>query len=266
MVILRLPKIMRRQWQQQCEELLTPSSHSTIDQDTSRDSLFNLNRPGSHCPNCKQALKVWHNIPIISYIGLGGKCAWCKNPISWRYPAIELVTAIATAHLWFHLGVGWPLAACVFLLWSLICLTVIDIDHQLLPDNITIPLVWGGLIANYFGLLTTLESSVLGAVFGYLGFWLVFQIHFRLTGREGMGYGDFKLLAALGAWLGWELLPIIVLMSSVAGTIVAGILLISRKLDTRAPMSFGPFLAFAGWVALLWGDKIVTQYLMLFNF
>ncbi len=261
-VILRLPVMMHHQWRQQCAELLDP----TADQPVTPEDLLNLGHPASHCPTCKQPLKPWHNIPVISYIALGAKCAWCKAGISWRYPAIEIITSLATAHLAMEMGIGWPLLASLFLLWALICLAVIDFDHQLLPDSITIPLLWGGLLANYFALITTLESSLIGAVAGYLGFWLVYQIHFRITGREGLGYGDFKLLAALGAWLGWEMLPIIVLMASVAGTLVAVLLLISKNLDSRAPVSFGPFLTFAGWVALLWGQEITANYLGLFNF
>lgn len=266
-VILRLPVMLRNEWQQQCAELMGQEDILEAANDTGHQAArFNLSYPASHCPQCQQPLRAWHNIPIVSYIFLKGKCAWCKNKIPWRYPLIELLCAAATVHLAWHMGIGWPFAAALVLFWSLLCLTVIDIDHQLLPDNITIPLVWTGLLVNYFELFTTLNSALIGAVAGYLGFWLVFHAHHKLTGREGLGYGDFKLLAALGAWLGWEMLPMIVLAASITGTILSLSFMAFRGLDTRAPVSFGPFLAFGGWLALLWGHEITSGYLKLLNF
>lgn len=165
-----------------------------------------------------------------------------------------------------HFGISWKLLAALLLFWSLLCLTVIDIDHQLLPDNITVPLLWVGVLANYFGLFTTLESSVIGAIAGYLSFWIIFQVHYRLTGREGLGYGDFKLLGALGAWLGWEMLPLIVLLASLTGTVIALVMMVASKLKRRATISFGPYLALGGWIALIWGDAITGNYIQLLGF
>lgn len=265
-VILRLPVMLHNEWQLQCAELLGKEYAGNSEQNAQQSNRFNLSFPASHCPKCQHPLRAWHNIPILSYILLLGRCAWCKEKIPWRYPLVEILTAAATVHLAWHMGVGWPLVACLFLVWSLICLTAIDIDHQLLPDNITIPLVWAGLLVNYFGLITTLDSALIGAVAGYLGFWVVYHAHHKLTGREGLGYGDFKLLAALGAWLGWEMLPMIVLVASISGTTLSLMMMVSRKLDTRAPVSFGPFLAFGGWLALVWGHEITAGYLKLLNF
>ncbi len=263
--------MMHREWSQQCRELLALSgenqSKTEIEDDRQIEQAdFNLNFPASHCPQCEHPLKWWHNIPVISYLFLLGKCAFCKKTIPWRYPAIELITMLLSVHLWMHYGVGWQLAASLLLVWSLICLTVIDLDHQLLPDNITLPLVWVGLFCNLFGLFTTIESAVIGAIAGYMGFWLIFQIHFRITGKEGLGYGDFKLLAALGAWLGWELIPMIILFASLAGTLVAIAMMIVKSLKKENPISFGPFLAISGWLALLWGETITQTYMQLLQF
>ena len=265
-VILRLPVMLKQQWHQQCEEFLNHEQQGAATEHEAQPGVFSLNRPASHCPQCKQALKPWHNIPILSYIFLGARCAWCKNQIPWRYPLVELVTALGTVHLALHFGVNWQLAGALLLFWSLLCLTVIDIDHQLLPDNITIPLLWAGILANYFGLFTTLESAVIGAVAGYLCFWLIFQIHYRLTGREGLGYGDFKLLAALGAWLGWEMLPLIVLLASLTGPVISVAMMAFRKLKRRTAISFGPYLAMGGWIALVWGQTITGSYIQLLGF
>lgn len=173
---------------------------------------------------------------------------------------------VLSVQLWMHFGVTWQLAAALLLVWSLITLTMIDLDHQLLPDSITLPLVWLGLFANLFGLFTSIESSVIGAIAGYMGFWLIFQVHYRITGKEGLGYGDFKLLAALGAWLGWELLPMIILCASLVGTLVAVAMMAIRKLKRDNPISFGPFLAVSGWLALLWGEKITNAYMQFLQF
>ncbi len=261
-VILRLPVMLQNEWRRQCAELLEGPDGA----DDSPREVFNLSRPASRCPSCGAGLRAWHNIPIVSYLLLRGKCAACGTGIHWRYPVVELVTALATVHLGWHFGIGWPLVGALFLVWTLIALAVIDLDHQLLPDDLTLKLLWGGLIANLFGLFTTLESAVIGAIVGYLGFWLVYQVHYRLTGREGLGYGDFKLLAAFGAWLGWEMLPTVVLLSSLAGTLVAVGLMLLRGLDRRAAVSFGPFLALGGWATLLWGERITSGYLKLFAF
>ena len=262
-VILRLPLMLKRGWKQQCEEFLYPEKAEENDNTL---SLFTLNQPASHCPQCKNPLKPWHNIPILSYLFLGAKCAWCKVSIPWRYPFVELVTALGTVWLATHFGINWQLLGALVLFWTLVCLTGIDFDHQLLPDNITIPLLWLGLSANLFDLFTSLESAVIGALVGYLGFWLIFQIHFRITGKEGLGYGDFKLLAALGAWLGWELLPLIVLAASLSGTVVALVMMATKKMEGGMPISFGPYLAMGGLIALVWGKTITGSYIQILGF
>ena len=265
-VILRFPRMLKQQWHQQCEELLSQDQPTKTNKPTEKESSFNLNFPASHCPQCKNPLKLWHNIPLLSYVFLAGRCAWCKQPIPWRYPFVELVTALGTGYLAYKFGISWQLLGSLLLFWSLICLTGIDFDHQLLPDDITIPLVWAGLIANYFEVFTNLESAVIGAVAGYLGFWLIFQVHYRLTGRQGLGYGDFKLLGALGAWLGWQSLPLIILLASVAGTLVTLCMMGLGKIEGRAPISFGPYLALAGLVALLWGNQLTNSYVQILGF
>ena len=251
--------MLKKGWHDQCHEFLE------IESPAQQDTPFNLSFPHSQCPQCATPLKWWHNIPVFSYLLLKGKCAWCKCKISPRYPLIEIITIVGSIHLTTHFGIGWTLLAALILFWSLICLTGIDFDHHLLPDNITIPLVWLGLIVNNFGLFTDISSALIGAVGGYLSFWLLFQIHYRLTGREGLGYGDFKLLAALGAWLGWQSLPLIVLLSSLVGLMVALPLMIVGKLSTGKPISYGPFLAIAGWVALVWGETLTSHYLHILN-
>ena len=257
-VILRLPVMLQNAWQRQCAEL---QGNPPDEQEE-----FNLSKPASRCPGCGTPIRPWQNIPVLSYLALRGRCAACGTSIHWRYPAVELVTALTTVHLTLHFGISWQLLGALGLVWSLIALTMIDFDHQLLPDSITLPLLWAGLLANLFNLFTPIESAVIGAIAGYLGFWVVYQVHYRLTGREGLGYGDFKLLAALGAWLGWEMLPMVVLLSSLAGTTIALGLMLFRDLDRRSAVSFGPFLALGGWATLLWGDLISANYLQLFDF
>ncbi len=264
--------MMMREWHQQCRELLgSDADQSTADSgevSTGNENTdhFNLNFPASHCPQCQHPLKWWHNIPVVSFIFLAGRCAFCRKTIPWRYPAVELVTFASSIHLWMHFGATWQLCAALLLVWSLICLTMIDLDHQLLPDNITLPLLWFGLLVNLFGTFSPIESAVIGAIAGYMSFWIIFQVHFRITGKEGLGYGDFKLLAAFGAWLGWELLPMIVLFASLTGTVVALILMLVKKFKRDKPISFGPFLAFGGWLALLWGNTITEKYFQLLAF
>lgn len=251
-VIYRLPVMMKREWQSQLEEFQgkEPSPQPT----------FNLMTPNSACPHCKHAIKAWQNIPVISYLFLKGQCAHCKTKISARYPAIELITAVLSGLVAWQSGFGYAALGLLFLTWALIALTVIDIDEQLLPDSITLPLLWLGLICNSFNLFTDLHSAVFGAVAGYLSLWSVFWLFKLLTGKEGMGYGDFKLLAALGAFFGWQALPVIILLSSVVGAIVgiAGILILGR--DKNIPIPFGPYLAAAGWIAALWGNQLSTAY------
>ncbi|RRJ83885.1 prepilin peptidase [Aestuariirhabdus litorea] len=259
-VIYRIPIMLQREWRQQCAELL---EQEVALADDGHPPRFNLITPNSHCPQCDKEIKPWENIPLVSYLLLGGKCSQCKTPISRRYPLVELATGLLTLLLAWELGLGWPLALACLLVWSLVSLTMIDIDHQLLPDNITLPLLWLGLLANCFGLFTNLNDAVIGAAAGYLSLWSVFWLFKLLTGKEGMGYGDFKLLAALGAWMGWQSLPLIILLSSVVGAVLGILMMVVQGRDRATPIPFGPYLAIAGFIALLYGDRITQSYLQL---
>jgi leader peptidase (prepilin peptidase)/N-methyltransferase len=252
-VIYRLPVIMQREWQQQCDEL--------NGLETKPDLPFTLSKPRSRCPKCNHEITALENIPVLSYIVLGGKCSECKTVISARYPLIEALTGLLSGIVAWHFGFGWACLGALLLTWSLITLSFIDIDHQLLPDSITLPLMWLGIIFSFFTVYTDLHASIIGAIAGYLSLWLVFHGFKIITGKEGMGYGDFKLLAALGAWLGWTLLPTIVLLSSLVGAIVGISLIIFRKHQRDIPIPFGPYLAAAGWIALIWGQQINVLYL-----
>lgn len=252
-VIYRLPVMMQREWQQQCDEL--------NGLETKPDLPFTLSKPRSRCPKCNHEITALENIPVLSYIVLGGKCSRCKTAISARYPLIEALTGLLSAIVAWHFGFDWACLGALLLTWSLITISFIDIDHQLLPDSITLPLMWLGIIFSFFTVYTDLHASVIGAIAGYLSLWLVFHGFKIVTGKEGMGYGDFKLLAALGAWLGWTLLPTIVLLSSFVGAVVGISLIVFRKHQRDIPIPFGPYLAAAGWIALMWGQQINVLYL-----
>ncbi|MDO3388378.1 A24 family peptidase [Gilvimarinus sp. SDUM040013] len=254
-VILRLPKQLQQQWTQDCCELL--------EQPAPTQEPFGLAFPNSHCPKCEAPIKPWHNIPVVSYLMLKGKCASCKASISLRYPVIEIATALLSVVVVNQLGFNWLSAAVLVFTWALINLTVIDFDTQLLPDSITLPLLWLGLIVNYYGLITDLPSAFWGAIFGYLSLWSVFWLFKLLTGKEGMGYGDFKLLAALGAWMGWQMLPLVIILSSLVGAAIGITLIVTKGRDKNIPIPFGPYLAIAGWIAMLWGSIITESYLQL---
>ncbi len=256
-VIHRLPVMMERQWKQDSETLLYPDKEpETVD-------TYNLVIPASACPECGHKIRPWENIPLLSYLLLKGRCASCQTCISPRYPIIELICSALTVFIGIQFGVTWQAVMFCLLGWSLLTLTMIDLDTQLLPDSITLPLVWLGLIANSFGLLVSLEDALWGAVAGYLSLWSVYWVFKLLTGKEGMGHGDFKLLAALGAWLGWMKLPLIILLSSLVGTIVAILLIVLKRQERSSPIPFGPFLAIAGLIALLWGNQLIQTYLQL---
>ena len=255
-VIYRLPLMMESRWRQDCCELLE------VDQGPTEVPLT-LSTPNSHCPHCKSPVKPWQNIPLISYLILGGKCGNCEAPISIRYPVVEISTAVLTVILGSHFDASWALLAAMFFTWALIALTMIDVDHQLLPDDITLPLLWLGLLVNIFGTFTTLQDAVIGAIFGYLILWAVYWLFKLLTGKEGMGYGDFKLLAALGAWLGWQALPIIILLSSLVGAVVGVALMIIKRRGKEIPIPFGPYLAAAGWISLIWGEQLMNRYMQI---
>ena len=264
-VIYRLPVMLEREWRQQCQELLAHDGQATSDE--APQEVFNLLRPRSRCPHCGTPVHAWQNVPVLSWLLLGGKCASCKASISIRYPLIELLTGLLSGLLVWHFGVSLEAAGALLLLWSLIALTVIDIDQQLLPDCITLPLLWLGISISLLQPATSalhfpdLRSSVIGAIVGYTSLWSVYWVFKLLTGKEGMGYGDFKLLAALGAWLGWQMLPLVILLSALTGAVtgVAMIILLGR--DRQLPIPFGPYLAVAGLIALLWGPQINNAYL-----
>ena len=254
-VIYRLPKMMESRWRSECTEFLA------LDTDEEPAPALSLSTPNSHCPHCGCGIKPWQNIPVLSYLALRGKCANCTTSISIRYPLVELATGLLTLALLSKFGLSPALGAAILLTWALITLTMIDIDHQLLPDDITLPLLWLGLIFNLQGTFVSLQDAVLGAIFGYLVLWSVYWLFKLITGKEGMGYGDFKLLAALGAWLGWQAIPMIILLSSVVGTLGGVALMLIRRQGKDVPISFGPYLAIAGWVSLLWGEQIMATYL-----
>ncbi|WP_435606105.1 prepilin peptidase [Pseudomonas knackmussii] len=258
-VIHRLPKMLQLDWEQQARETLG------LPQPEQRET-YNLILPNSHCPHCDHEIRPWENIPVVSYLALRGKCSSCKAPISARYPLIEVATALLSAFVAWHFGFTWQAGAMLLLSWGLLAMSMIDVDHQLLPDALVLPLLWLGLIVNAFGLFTSLSDALWGAVFGYLSLWTVFWVFKLVTGKEGMGYGDFKLLAMLGAWGGWQVLPLTILLSSLVGAVLGVIMLRLRNAESGTPIPFGPYLAIAGWIALLWGDQITTSYLQFAGF
>jgi leader peptidase (prepilin peptidase) / N-methyltransferase len=253
-VIYRLPVMMQKSWRKECSEYLE------LDFDSTLTEPFNLVLPLSRCPYCNMAIKPYHNIPVFSYLLLGGKCANCSNPISKRYPIIEALTAITSTIIAWHFGYSPQVGFALLLTWSLIALSFIDIDHHLLPDSITLPVLWLGLFLSIFDLFIGSHDSIIGAVAGYLTLWSVFHVFKLLTGKEGMGYGDFKLLSLFGAWLGWQSLPVIILLSSFVGAVIGISMIIFSKHDRNTPIPFGPYLAAAGWIALIWGQEINRLY------
>ena len=262
-VIYRVPVMLQRDWRQQCCEFLELDEKKfSKDDPTAKHKIFNLVKPDSHCPQCNAPVRAWQNIPILSYVLLRGKCAGCQKPISMRYPIIELVTGLLSGVVAWQFGATWLALAFLVLTWSLISLTMIDFDHQLLPDNITLPLLWLGLLVNALlpGTTVSAADAVLGAIIGYMSLWSLYWVFKMLTGKEGMGYGDFKLLAALGAWMGWQSLLLIVILSSLVGAIVGIALLLLRGRDRNIPIPFGPYLAGAGFIAMLWGDALNRLY------
>ena len=256
-VILRLPVMMENDWQQQCCELLNQDVPGYKKEKTS----FNLITPRSHCPICNHVISAIENIPLISYLFLKGKCSNCGNKISIRYPLIELVSALSVVTVAYFFGVSIQAFFAICLTWALITLAMIDFEHQLLPDDITQPLLWLGIIINLFNVFTDIESSVIGAIFGYSTLWSVYIIYKLISGKEGMGHGDFKLLAVLGAWFGWQSLPLIIIFSSLVGAVVGILLIIFKSHDRTTAIPFGPYLAIAGWISMLWGPYIISAYL-----
>ena len=264
-VIYRLPLMMQREWQSECRLLLEDEVTNKPTQANTSEP-FNLVKPNSTCPKCKTAIKPWQNIPIISWLILKGKCASCCNPISIRYPAVEAVTALLSLVVAYTFGATEQALLYIVITWALVALTFIDIDHMLLPDQLTLPLVWLALIAAVAGITITPSDAIMGAAFGYLSLWSVFWLFKLLTGKEGMGYGDFKLLALFGALLGWQSLLTIILLSSVVGAIIGIALLSIQGKDKATPIPFGPYLAIAGWITLLWGNQLQSAYFNLIGY
>jgi leader peptidase (prepilin peptidase)/N-methyltransferase len=256
-VIYRLPKMMQRE------------SDNYVAQESGKEiphpERYNLILPRSACPSCGHQITALENIPVFSYLIIGGKCTSCKAPISKRYPMIEAITGLLSAFMIWHFGSGLPGLGAMVFVWFLVAMTFIDADTQLLPDDLTLPLLWGGLLLNVFSTFTSLESAVIGATAGYLSLWSVYWLFKLATGKEGMGYGDFKLLAALGAWMGWSMLPLIILMSSAVGAIIGISMIVLGKLGKGKPIPFGPYLAIAGVIALVWGKTLTNQYLGMIN-
>jgi leader peptidase (prepilin peptidase)/N-methyltransferase len=254
-VIHRLPLMMEREWTAQCAELRgeVAPDHAPL----------NLSQPRSRCPACGQAISALQNIPLLSFLWLRGRCAACSARISWRYPLVELFCGLATAYCALHFGFSFAAAAAMLFVWLMIAATGIDFDTQLLPDSITLPLLWLGLLVNLIGGPVDLRSAVIGAIAGYLFLWSVYWMFRLVTGKEGMGYGDFKLLAAIGAWTGWQMLPLVVLLSSAIGAVVGISLIVFHKHGREVPIPFGPYLAGAGLIALFWGPALTQRYLAL---
>jgi len=268
-VIYRLPVMLDREWRAQATAIVTDGAAAA-----EAAPVFNLGTPRSACPACKAPITAWHNIPVVSWLMLRGRCTSCRTKISARYPIVELLTALLSSWVACHFGFGWPAACALLVTWSLIALTGIDIDHQLLPDNITLPLMWAGLLASVSigaaangtaahaaSLPVAPATAVIGAAAGYLSLWLVFHAFRLVTGKEGMGYGDFKLYAALGAWLGWKVLPLIILLAAATGAVLGIAMILIKGRDKSQPIPFGPYLAAAGWLAMMYGDSIITGYL-----
>jgi leader peptidase (prepilin peptidase)/N-methyltransferase len=253
-VIHRLPQMMAQDWKSQCRELLElPPADA--------EPAYNLITPRSCCPHCQQLIRWWENIPLLSYLRLRGRCAHCQNPISLRYPLVELTTMLLSLVVAWQLGAGLQAIFLILLTWALVALSLIDLDHQLLPDSITLPFLWLGLLLGIPGIFLSAEQALIGAATGYLSLWSFYWLFKLLTGKEGMGYGDFKLLALFGAWAGWSDVFVIILLSSMVGAIAGVGLILFKGHDRRVPIPFGPYIALAGWITLLWGDQITGRYL-----
>lgn len=258
-VTYRLPKMLMRDWRMQAREVLDLPEQADAEP-------FNLILPNSSCPHCGHEIKPWENIPLVSWLVLRGKCSGCKEAISIRYPLVELACGLFSAVIAWQFGVSWEALAMLVLTWGLLSMSLIDADHQILPDVLVLPLLWLGLILNSFGFFTSLSDALWGAVIGYMSLWSIFWLFKLITGKEGMGYGDFKLLALIGAWGGWQVLPLTILLSSVLGAVIGIIILRLQRNGYNKPIPFGPYLAAAGWLALIWGEQITSRYLHIAGF
>ncbi|MNJ12897.1 Type 4 prepilin-like protein leader peptide-processing enzyme [compost metagenome] len=255
-LVHRLPIMLQRQWQAEAREVLGLPAEAEPER-------YDLCLPASQCPQCGHRIRPWENIPVLSYLLLRGRCSSCRSAISVRYPLVELGCAMLTGFAAWHLGASAGALALMVLTWGLLAMSLIDIEHRLLPDALVFPLLWLGLIVNAFDVFVPLEDALWGAVAGYLSLWSVFWLFKLITGKEGMGYGDFKLLALVGAWGGWQVLPLTLLLSSLLGAVIGVIVLRLKRQKASTPIPFGPYLAIAGWIALLWGGQITTSYLKL---
>ena len=265
-VVHRLPKMLERDWDGQAADVLEHKGLPDIAKKLRGSDVYryNLMTPASTCPHCGHNIRAYENIPIFSYVFLRGRCSSCKSAITIRYPIVEAISGILAGYIGWRFGLTWAMAGALIFAWALIALTAIDIDTQLLPDDITLPLLWLGLLVNLNNGFTPLSSAVIGAVAGYLSLWAVYWLFKLTTGKEGMGYGDFKLLGAIGAWLGWKMLPVVILLSSLVGAGVGIALIVFTRHGRNTPIPFGPYLAAAGLIALFWGDAINRTYLQLF--
>ncbi|WP_373332289.1 A24 family peptidase [Thiopseudomonas alkaliphila] len=262
-VVYRLPKMLQADWQQQAKVILAEAQPAVAarPEPDSTSPRFNLLVPRSACPRCQHVIKPWENIPLLSWLALKGKCSGCQQIISKRYPLVELASGILSAVVAWRFGFGLPAMAILLLTWGLLTMSLIDADHQLLPDILVLPLLWLGLLLNTQSMFVSLSDAVLGVAIGYLSLWSIYWLFKLIMGKEGMGYGDFKLLAMLGAWGGWQVLLITILLSSLVGAILGIIILRLQKEGIEKPIPYGPYLAVAGWIALLWGNQITQAYL-----
>ena len=258
-VIFRLPKILEQGWKKECREFLADELAKPKSQN--EEELITLSTPSSSCPSCQHKIRFYENIPVISWLVLRGKCSQCRSKISLRYPLVELTTAILSVVIAAHFGVTLTTLFLLILTWGLVCLTLIDFDHMLLPDQITLPLLWLGLLVNLNGAIVPLNDSVIGAVAGYMSLFSIFWLFKLITGKEGMGHGDFKLVAVFGAWIGWQLLPLLILMASAVGAVIGISMMMFKNHQREQAIPFGPYLAIAGWITLLWGNGIWAWYL-----
>lgn len=252
-VIHRLPEMMKREWRSQSIEYLEIADQYP-DEDT---TVYSLSKPESHCPNCKHKIRWYENLPVVSYIALRGKCSACKQSISIRYPVVELITGLISVFVAMHFGWSAQLLPALFLTWGIIAMVGIDFDHQLLPDSLTLPLLWLGLLVNTQSLFVDPVTAIIGAACGYLVLWSIYWIFKILTGKEGMGFGDFKMLGMVGAWLGWEILPMTLLLSAGVGLAIMLPQMLFLGRDRTKAFAFGPFIGIAGWIMLIWGDKLL---------
>jgi len=258
-VIFRLPKMLEQGWKRECREFLADEVSTPTN--TGDEEIITLSTPSSTCPSCQHKIRFYENIPLISWLFLRGKCSQCQSNISLRYPLVELATAILSVVIAANFGVTFTTLMLLVLTWGLISLTLIDYDHMLLPDQITLPLLWLGLLININGAIVPLSDAVIGAVAGYMSLFSVFWLFKLVTGKDGMGHGDFKLVAVFGAWIGWQLLPLLILMASAVGAIIGISLMVFKNHQREQAIPFGPYLAIAGWITLIWGNGIWSWYL-----